>query len=89
VTVKTTTWEIWSITDGRIGNFPSDTCISQEHAEREACHRARGDLLDVFQNRKPSRPIFTLADGEALKDGLPDGLYICKKTRVSEPQYSG
>jgi hypothetical protein len=89
MTVKTTTWEIWGVTDGKVGNYPCDTCVSLKHAEKESAYRARGDLLDTFHNRKPSKPIFVLGDDEVLRDGLPDGLYIRKKVSISEPQYSG
>jgi len=89
MTVTTTTFEIWAIADGRIGNSPVDVCVSLTAAEKEAAYRARGDLLDTFQNRKPSRLIFILADGEVLRPDMADGLYIKKKVSISEPQYVG
>lgn len=88
MTIKTTTFEIWGISDGKVGNFAIDTCISLKRAQESASHFARGDMINESE-WGPSKPIFELADGEVLRPGMSDGLYIRKKVSISEPQFVG
>jgi hypothetical protein len=77
--VSQTFYEVWSIGNGRHGAHP--ICPpSLKKAQEEAAHAARGALLDYNGNRAPSRPIYELADDEALDDAVGDGLYITKET---------